>query len=464
MRLLHAAARTQARFDDPNLLAYGGLEPVMRLAQRCGLSRLSAELVRLPDSANGTGAAPEAKVASLVAAMVAGADSIEDTDRLRHAGMARLFGGVRAPSTLGSFLRAFTHGHVCQLQAVARRFLPELARATPLLAGVGQMAHLDLDDTIRATYGYAKAGTGYGYSKVKGLNALIAVLSTPLAAPVIAATRLRRGATSSVRGAASFAAEAITTARACGAGGLLVVRCDSAYYAAEVIGACRSLGAHFSVTARMNTSVQAAIADIAEGAWTAIAYPRAIWEEQAGCWISEAEVAEVPYTAFASKPRRQQVSARLIVRRVKRHNAASHPQGQGELFATYRYHAVLTDSPLSMLEAERDHRRHAVVEQVIADLKDSALAHLPSGSFSANAAWLVLAAIAHNLTRAAGALASALHAKATTATVRAQLVAVPARLARSARGQVLLHLPAGWAWQHAWQNMFDALHAPPQAA
>ncbi|MET8538859.1 IS1380 family transposase, partial [Streptomyces sp. NPDC005065] len=224
MQSSHAAAAVSSAFDDPNLIAYGGLEPVVRLAERCGLPALADELIRLPASKDGTGAFPAAKLMSLVGGMAAGADSIDDMDRLRHGAMGRLFAGVRAPSTLGSFLRSFTHGHVKQLHAVARRFLPALARHTPLLPGADQVAHVDIDDTIRRTYGYAKQGAGYGYSKVKGLNALLGIVSTPLAAPVIAATRLRKGPSNSARGAAAFVAETIRTARACGASGLLVMR------------------------------------------------------------------------------------------------------------------------------------------------------------------------------------------------------------------------------------------------
>ncbi|MFC6060800.1 transposase, partial [Streptomyces pratens] len=221
-----------------------------------------------------------------------------------------------------------------------------------------------IDDTIRRTYGYAKQGSGYGYSKVKGLNALIGIVSTPLAAPVIAATRLRKGPSNSARGAAAFVAESIRTARACGAGGLLIVRADSAFYGADVVNACRALGVRFSITVRMNASVKAAIAGIDEAAWKAIKYPKAIWDEEGQCWISDAEIAETTYTAFTSKPKKQQVTARLIVRRVKRLNPAAVPEGQGTLFDTWRYHAAFTDSPLPLSDAERDHRRHAVVEQV----------------------------------------------------------------------------------------------------
>ncbi|MGW0631037.1 hypothetical protein [Streptomyces sp. NPDC002758] len=160
--------------------------------------------------------------------MIAGADSVDDMDRLRHGGLSRLFAGVRAPSTLGSFLPSFTHGRVKQLHAVARRVLPRLAAHPPLLPAADRVAYVDMDDTIRRTHGYAKQGAGYGYSKVKGLNALLGVVSTPLAAPMIAATRLRKGPSNSARGAAAFVAETIRTARAAGAGGLLVVRADAA--------------------------------------------------------------------------------------------------------------------------------------------------------------------------------------------------------------------------------------------
>ncbi|MCX4647484.1 IS1380 family transposase [Streptomyces sp. NBC_01446] len=462
MQSSHAAAKVSARFDDPNLVGYGGLEPVVRLAERCGLPALASEHVRLPVSKDGTGAFPAAKLMSLVGGMVAGADSIDDMDRLRHGALGRLFAGVRAPSTLGSFLRSFTHGHVKQLHAVARRFLPELAAHTGLLSGAESVAHVDIDDTIRRTYGYAKQGAGYGYSKVKGLNALLGIVSTPLSAPVIAATRLRKGPTNSARGAAAFVAETIRTARASGATGLLIVRADSAFYGADVIGACRALDARFSVTVRMNASIKAAIAGIDEAAWKAVKYPKAVWDEEGQCWISDAEIAEATYTAFTSKPKNQQVTARLIVRRVKRLNPGAIPEGQGTLFDTWRYHGAFTNSPLSLAAAERDHRRHAVVEQVIADVKNGPFAHAPSGHFQANAAWLALSALAHNLTRAAGTLASAFHAKATTGTIRDHLINVPARLARSAR-RLTLHLPQRWPWRDDFTQLFDLAHAPPPA-
>jgi hypothetical protein len=338
--------------------------------------------------------------------------------------------------------------------------LANLATASPLLPGAGQVAYVDVDDTIRETHGYAKQGAGYGYSGVKGLNALIATVSTPLAAPVIAATRLRRGSVNSARGAARLVADGLAAARSAGATGLVIVRADSAYYGHDVVAAIGRAGARFSVTARMNPAVTAAIAGIDEDGWTPIHYPNAIWDADEQRWVSDAEVAEVGFTVFTSRRKTEHVTARLIVRRVRRLNPAT---DQGELFTAYRYHAVFTDSPLPMLDAEAAHRGHAVIEQVIADLKNSALAHLPSGSFAANAAWLVLAAIGFNLTRAAGALASAFHARATTATIRAQLISVPARLARSAR-RLVLHLPHDWPWQHGWQQLFTTASTGPPIA
>jgi Transposase DDE domain group 1 len=204
-----------------------------------------------------------------------------------------------------------------------------------------------------------------------------------------------------------------------GASGLVIVRADSAFYNHAVVAAARRAGARFSITARMTSTVCAAIAAIPEDAWNAIRYPEAIWDDGEQRWISDAEVAETPFTAFTGRRASEHVHGRLIVRRVTRLNPKTETDGQGELFTTHRHHAVFTDSPLPTLQAETSHRGHAVIEQVIADLESAALAHLPSGKFTANAAWLVLAAIAFNPTRAAGCLASAFHARATTATIRA---------------------------------------------
>jgi hypothetical protein len=463
MQLSHRSSSLSARFDEASLVSAGGLVPVLGLAQRAGLRSLADERLTVPTD---KGANAGSKVAALVAGMVAGADSIQDMDLLRHGGMGRLFTGLYAPSTLGSFLRSFAFGHVRQLDAVAARLVADLAARTPLLPDAGQIAYLDVDDTIRATYGYAKQGAGYGYSGVKGLNALIAALSTPSSAPVIVATRLRKGSANSARGAARLVADALKTSRACGAGGtkgLLVVRADSAFYGLDVVAAIVRAKARFSITARQDAAVKRAIASIAEDAWTTIRYPHAVFDDQLDQWVSDAEVAETEFTAFASRGKSKAVAARLIVRRVRDQNP-DHlvANEQGELFPAWRHHAVFTNSPLLMLQAEADHRRHAVIEQVIADLKGGPLAHLPSGKFNANGAWLVMAAMAFNLTRAAGALASRFHARATTATIRRQLINIPARPVRSAR-RIHLRLPTNWPWAHAWLDLFTNALAPPTA-
>jgi hypothetical protein len=313
VRLSHARRAISARFDDPNLVSCAGLVPVMALAQRCGLATLLAE--RLTVAANAA-----VKVVALVAGMVAGADSIDDLDLLRHGGMGRLFTGIRAPSTLGVFLRAFRFGHVRQLDAVAARLLARLVAATPVLPDANQVVLVDIDDTVRQTYGYAKQGAGRGYTGVKGLNALLAVVSTPLSAPLIAATRLRKGSTNSARGAAKLLTDALATIRRAGAAGLVIVRADSAFYGYDIVAAARRAGARFSVTARLTPSVTKAITSIDEQSWVPIRYPNAIYDEEQQRWISDAEVAETVLTAFTGRRKAEHVTARLIVRRVRRLN------------------------------------------------------------------------------------------------------------------------------------------------
>ena len=283
-------------------------------------------------------------------------------------------------------------------------------------------------------------------------------MSTPSSAPLIATVRLRKGSTNSARGAGRLVADALVTVKAAGAIGVRVLRADSAFYGHNVIAAVTRHKSRFSITARQDTAVRKAIGGIEPDAWTTIKYPNAVFDEAQQRWISDAEVAEISYTAFTSRPKAQQVTARLIVRRVKDLN----PDHQGELFTAYRYHAVFTNTPLPMLAAESAHRAHAIVEQVIADLKGGPLAHLPSGKFAANSAWLVCAAMAFNLTRAAGALASAFHAKATTGTIRAYLINIPARLARSAR-RLTMHLPDAWPWEQAWQQLLAGAGPPVTA-
>jgi len=464
VRLSHAPRTISSRFDEDNLVSAVGLVPVMALADRAGLSDLVGEHVFL---AKPGGCNAPVKVSALVAGMIAGADSIEDMDLLRHGGMHRLFGGIRAPSTCGTFLRAFTFGHVLQLAAVSRRLLAGLAGRALLLVGADQISFVDIDDTMKATYGYAKQGAGYGYNGVKGLNALLGTITTPNGAPLICGALLRKGNTSSARGAARFVAGCVHTAKDAGAGadgGLVVMRADSAFYSHAVVAAARRGGARFCITARQNRSVQAAIATIDEAGWTPIQYPNAIFDADEQRWISDAEVAELDYTAFTSRPTAEQVSARLIVRRVTRLHTAPKVSGQGVLCDTYRYHAVFTDTPITMLLAESQHRGHAIIEGVHADLRAGALAHLPSGHFQANAAWLQCAVMAFNLTRAAGALAGGRHTKSTTASLRAHLISAPARIATTGR-RPTLRLPRDWPWQPGWQQLFDtATTGPPTPA
>jgi Transposase DDE domain group 1 len=466
VQLLHELAKIHATFDDPHLVSQAGLIPVMALARQAGLGDLAAGHVRI---GHRCGVNAPVKVACLAAGMAAGADSIDDMDLLRHGAMPVLFGDLRAPSTLGSFLRSFTWGNVLQLQKVHREFLAELARRSPLLPGKDTLAFIDIDSQQKRVYGHAKQGAAFGHTKiqgksllVRGLNVLAATICTPLAAPVIAGTRLRGGNAASARGAASMVTEAVTTARAVRCTGTLVVRMDSAFYGAPAVTAARKAGARFSVTVRMDPKIRAAIAGIGEDAWTPIRYPRAIWDDQLGRWVSDAQVAEVQYTAFTSR-KGQAITARLIVRRVKDLNPGA-AAGQGELFTAWRYHAVFTDSPFMMLQAEEQHRGHAQAEQVFADWTDGPLAHLPSGFFPANAAWLALAAISCNLLRAAGALASLAYARARGATLRRDLIHVAARTARHGRGHITLHLPEGWHREHEWMNLFEVACGPPAAA
>ncbi len=441
-------------FDDPNLVSAAGLVPALRLAESAGWYQL-LEGLSVP-SPN-----PAAKTASVVGGMLAGADSIEDLDLLRHGAMPRLFAGVRAPSTLGTYLRAFTHGHVQQLDKAGAGLLAGLADRVPaLLAGAGQdgIAFLDIDDTVREVHGHAKQGAAFGYTGVRGLNLQLATLSTPTAAPVIARARLRKGNTASATGAGRMLAQAITTARAVGVSARVLARADSAYYGWAFVGTALRHRAWFSVTARMNPAVLKAITSIEEAAWTPIAYPSAVYEETEQRWISDAEVAEVAFTAFTGRRKAEHVACRLVVRRVKR--LQPHPSDgseQGELFAAYRHHAFITNSTLSLIAADQHHRDHALIEQVIAELKDGPLAHLPSGKYAANAAWVAHAVIGFNIARAIAALSPG-HQR--WATLRTRLINIPARIAATGR-RLVLHLPQHWPWAPAWQQLWATATGPP---
>jgi hypothetical protein len=458
-------SRAQLLFDDENLVSCAGLVPVMALAEQAGLSELVASKVAINATAVASaGVNPAGKVTSIVAGMAAGADSIDDLDVIRSGGMPRLFGEVYAPATLGQFLREFTHGHGAQLASVARAHLVNLVARSGLLPGIEKQAYVDIDSLLRPVYGRAKQGASFGHTKIagrqvlrRGLSPLATTLSTRAGAPVVAGIRLRAGKAGSGTGAASMVGEAISLARAAGAIGEILVRGDSAYGNSAVVAACLKAGARFSVVLTKNRAVNRAIATIADDAWTPVHYPGAVVDPDTGELISDAEVAEVEFTAFAST--KHPVTARLIVRRVRDRATTE------ELFPVWRYHPFFTNSTESTVEADITHRRHAIVETVVADLIDGPLAHLPSGRFAANSAWAICAAITHNLLRAAGTLASDRHAVARGATLRRQVVTVPARLARPQRRRVL-HPPAHWPWARPWTTLYNAVFttAPPPTA
>ena len=454
-------------FDDENLVSCTGLVPVMALAEQAGLSELVDERVVFKTTRVASAAVnPAGKVTSIIAGMAAGADSIEDLEVIRSGGMPRLFSEVYASATLGQFLREFTHGHTLQLASVLRAHLVSLAARTDLLPDIGEQAFVDIDSLLRPVYGHAKQGASFGHAKVagrqvlrRGLSPLATTISTPSAAPVIAGIRLRAGKAGSGRGAESMVTEAIRTARAAGASGEILVRGDSAYGTSAVVGACLRAGVRFSVVLAKNAAVTRAIGTIAEDAWRPVHYPGAVVDPDTGELISDAEVAETTYTAFASTS--GPVTARLIVRRVRDRNKLD------ELFPVWRHHPFFTNSAESTTAADITHRRHAIIETVFADLIDGPIAHMPSGRFSANSAWALCAAITHNLLRAAGTLTSTNHAVARGATLRRQILTVPARLARPQR-RPKLHLPAHWPWAQQWtalwRNVFTPANGPPATA
>ena len=462
MQVSHRFTASSAVFDDEHLVSCAGLVPVMTLASQTGLSALVADKVRITAPRIKSGSVnPAPKLATVVAGMCAGADSIDDLDTVRSGGMKTLFGGVYAPSTIGTLLREFTFGHARQLESVLREHLAGLCRRVELLPGAQRRAFIDIDSLLRPVYGHAKQGASYGHTKIagkqilrKGLSPLVTTISTEHAAPVIAGARLRAGKTNSGKGAARMIAQAVATARAAGATGEILVRGDSAYGNSTVVAACRRAGARFSLVLTKSTTVAAAIDSISDDAWVPVKYPGAVRDPDTGAWISDAEVAETTYTAFSST--KTPVTARLIVRRVK---DARYPDA---LFPVWRYHPFFTDTNEPVDAADITHRRHAIIETVFADLIDGPLAHMPSGRFGANSAWILCAAIAHNLLRAAGAIAGAAHAVARGATLRRRIVTIPARLARP-QGRPILHLPAHWPWEQAWLKLWRNTigHSPP---
>ena len=334
------------------------------------------------------------------------------------------------------------------LALVARAHLVNLVERTKLLAGIETQAYVDIDSLLRPVYGHAKQGASFGHTKIsgkqvlrKGLSPLATTISTRQGAPVVAGIRLRAGKAGSGKGAASMVREAVKTARGAGAVGPILVRGDSAYGTSPVINACLRARVQFSFVLAKHPAVVRAIASIPEHAWEPVHYPGAVVDPDTGELISDAEVAESTFTAFASTT--HPVTARLVVRRVRDQAKL------GELFPVWRHHPFFTNSTEPTVEADLTHRRHAVIETVFADLIDGPMAHMPSGRFSANSAWAVCAMITHNLLRAADSLDAGQPAVARGATLRRQIVHVPARLARPQRRSVL-HLPAHWPWAQRW--------------
>jgi hypothetical protein len=453
VQVSHSFTAASAVFDEEHLVSCAGLLPVMTLAEQSRLSVLLEQKIRFTCERIRSGAAnPSPKLTTLIAGMCAGADSIDDLDVVRSGGMKTLFDGVYAPSTIGTLLREFTFGHGRQLESVLREHLAGLCQRVDLLPGADVRAFVDIDSLLRPVYGHAKQGASYGHTKIagkqilrKGLSPLITTISTERGAPVITGARLRAGRTNSGKGAARMIAQAVAAARGAGVTGAILVRGDSAYGNSTVVVACRRAGARFSLVLTKTATATAAIGAISDNAWTPVQYPGAVRDPDTGAWISDAEVAETPYTAFGSTG--HPVTARLIVRRVK---DARYPDA---LFPVWRYHPFFTDSDEPVDAADITHRRHAIIETVFADLIDGPLAHMPSGRFGANSAWILCAAIAHNLLRASGVLAGATHAVARGSTLRRRIINVPARLARPQRRSIL-HLPNHWPWSSQWSTLW----------
>ena len=370
--------RIRIVFDDHRLVANAGLLLSDTLAQHLGLRELvdhHLDLGGAPGRAN-TGD----KMLTLVASALAGGDCIDDADALRAGGTVSVLGCmVKAPSTLGTFLRSFRWGHVRQLDRVSRQLL---ARAWAAGAGPGDSPlTIDLDSTICETYGLAKEGARHhGYTGARGYHPLLAIAA---GTGEVLMSRLREGRANTARGAAHFLRETVGRVRHAGATGQLTVRADSGFYGHTVVSACREMDVRFSITVRQHASLRDLIEAIPEEDWTPIPY----WMDGA------ADVAETTYTPFQTKP--DAAPVRLIVRRVK-----PTPGSQLALFARYSYHGFVTDRDGETLELEADHRRHAEVENAIRDLKYGVgLNHMPSGRFAANGAWLAVQVMAHNLAR-----------------------------------------------------------------
>src|SRR2546421_9482026 len=418
----HSLDALAVQFDDANLVANAGLVLPATLAQHLGLEELYRSHVHLGDAPGRANVG--IKAMTLIGSAVAGGDCIDDADVLRAGYTEMVLGHVlRAPSTLGTFLRSFCWGDVRSLDRVSR---VALGRAWSAGAGPrGDVLKIDLDSSICETYGLAKeGGSRFSYSHVRGYHPMLAV-----AEDQVLHARLRGGPANSGRGAKSFLAETFARVREAGYEGSIVLRADSGFYNHHVTGACDRARVRWSITAKMSPGLQKIIAAIPEEDWVPIPY-----------FMEGAAVAETTYTPFAARKGARPV--RLIVRRVP-----PTPGSQLALYVEFSYHAFVTNRQGEMLALEADHRAHAEVENTIRDLKYGiGLNHLPSGRFGANGAWLAFNVMAHNLIRWAGAIALGNSEPMTTKTFRRRLVALPGRLARSGR-RLTLHLPEHWPWE-----------------
>ena len=421
----------QVVFDDERVVSGAGIALVATLAERLGIEGLVAQFVRLPRDRPGAANAGR-KVMALLYAMLLGADSIDDAEVLRAGRTRRLLGGwLPAPSTLGTFLRTFTFGHVRQLDRVLGE---ALARAWRAGAGPGgERLVVDVDSFIGEVHGYAKQGVGFGYTKQRGYHPLLASRADT---GEVLHVRLRKGSAGSSRGVVRFAEELIARLARAGAGGEKLLRADSAFWNRKLIARLEKAGWLYSISVRMQFWVPEAIAKIPESAWQPLDdYPS----------DGEAQIAET-----------RAGGRRLIVRRTRLIDA------QAELWPDWRYFPFITNrtEPLEIVEAE--HRQHAVVELTIRDLKDQALAHFPSGAFCANSAWTVIGALAHNLMRWTTLIGLPGETVRTARTLRRRLLELPGRLTRSAR-RFTLHLPARWPWQEAFVEALSRIRALPVA-
>ena len=430
--------RISVAFDDPRLVANAGLILPLTLAGRLGLGELVDSHLDLGDAPGRANTGD--KMMTLVASALAGGDCIDDADALRAGGIGRVLGcTVKAPSTLGTFLRSFRWGHVRQLDRVSRELL---ARAWGAGAGPDNSPlTIDLDSTVCETYGLHKEGARrHNYSGQRGYHPLVAVAA---GTEDVLMARLRRGRANTARGAAHFLRETVSRVRYAGATGQLTVRADSGFYTRDIVSVCRKSDVRFSITVRQHRSLRDLIEAIPETDWTPIPY----WMDGA------ADVAETTYTPFGSKPDAEPV--RLIVRRIR-----PTPGSQLALFTNYSYHAFITGREGITLELEADHRRHAEIENAIRDLKYGVgLNHLPTGRFAVNAAWMAVQVLAHNLARWVARIGLD-EQVVTTATLRRRLFSLVGRLTRSAR-RLTLHLPQRWPWADRFSCALERLRALP---